>query len=51
MGLLFAGDSRGRTGFANPINAVLDELGDDLAAREGRSERVALFIDGEIGGE
>ena len=27
VGLLFAGDLRGRTGFANPIDAVLSELG------------------------
>ena len=47
VGLLFAGDFKGRTGFANPIDTVLDELGADLASREGIEEPVELFVDGE----
>jgi hypothetical protein len=47
VGLLFAGDFRGRTGFANPIDTVLDELGADLAIREELAEPVELFIDGD----
>ena len=47
VGLLFAGDARGRTGFANPIDAVLTELGADLAAREGLLTPVVLSVDGE----
>ena len=47
VGLLFAGDFKGRTGFANPIDAVLDELGADLAIREGLDVPVVLTVDGE----
>jgi hypothetical protein len=39
VGLLFAGDSPGRYGIANPIGAVLDELGDEVGA--------TLTIDGQ----
>jgi hypothetical protein len=47
VGLLFAGDFNGRTGFANPIDTVLGELGVDMAIREGLLEPVILFVDGE----
>ena len=47
VGLLFAGDARGRTAFINPIEVVLEKVTADLADREDISpSEVVLTIDG-----